>query len=128
LGDEIEGEFEDEGFLGGLLGESELEGEFEDEGEGFLGGLLGEGELEGEFEDEGEGFLGGLLGESEFEGEDEYEVSPVRKIYPDAMMEHFAHMASEAESEEDAAEHFLPLTGLAAKKLLPMVARPRLPR
>ena len=39
------------------------------------------------------------------------------------MMEHLAHMAAEAESEQEAAEHFLPLVGLAAKKLLPVVAR-----
>jgi hypothetical protein len=90
-----EGELEDE-----LEGELELEGEFEFEAEG-------EDELE--FEDEFEG---------EFEG-----FSPARKIYPDAMMEHMAHMASEAESEEEAAECFLPLVGLAAKKLLPVVAR-----
>jgi hypothetical protein len=111
--------------------ESELELEDELEGES-------EGELEDELE--GEGFLGsignvlgGLLGESEdefetepeWEEEDEFEseVSPVRKIYPDAMMEHLAHMAAEAESEEEAAEQFLPLIGLAAKKLLPMVAK-----
>jgi len=83
-----------------------------------------ESELEGELETEGE-----LEGESEFElelegeGELESEISPVRKIYADGMMEHLAHMAAEAESEQEAAEHFLPLVGLAAKKLLPVVAR-----
>jgi hypothetical protein len=80
--------------------------------------LEGEGELEAELEGEGE-----AEGEGELELEGEGEVSPVRKIYADAMMEHLAHMAAEAESEQEAAEHFLPLIGLAAKKLLPVVAK-----
>jgi len=80
--------------------------------------LEGEMEFEGEFELESED-----EGEFEFEDEFESEVSPIRKIYPDAMMEHMAHMASEAESEEEAAECFLPLVGLAARKLLPVVAK-----
>lgn len=77
-----------------------------------------ESELEGELEDESEF-------EMEWEGEGEYEteLSPIRKIYPDAMMEHMAHMAAEAETEDEAAEHFLPLIGMAAKKLLPIVAK-----
>jgi len=77
-----------------------------------------------EFEDE-------FAGEFELEGssgEFETEISPVRKIYPDAMMEHLAHLAAEAESEQEAAEHFLPLVGLAAKKLLPIVARAVAPK
>ena len=85
-----------------------------------------EGELEGELESEleGEGEFE-ALGELEFEaeGELESEISPIRKIYPDAMMEHIAHMAAEAETEQEAAEHFLPLIGLAASKLLPVVAK-----
>jgi hypothetical protein len=91
--------------------ESELESlpefEFEDE-------LEGEDELEsaGEFETE-----------FECEGECETELNPVRKVYPDALMEHLGFMASEAETEQEAAEHFLPLIGLAAKKLLPVVAK-----
>jgi hypothetical protein len=107
--------------LGELEDELEDEGEFEDEGED-----------EDEAGLEGEGWLGAigniassLLGESEDEGEyeDEYEVSPVRKIYPDAMMEHLGELAAEAETEDEAAEHFLPLIGMAASKLLPVVAR-----
>jgi hypothetical protein len=39
------------------------------------------------------------------------------------MMEHLAHMAAECETEQEAAEQFLPLIGMAAKKLLPMVAK-----
>jgi hypothetical protein len=115
----------------------ELEDEFEEEFEGEM-----EGEFEEEMEDEagleGEGWLGALgniagslLGESEdeyeseFESEDELEgeVNPIRKIYPDAMMEHLGELAAEAESEDEAAEHFLPLIGMAASKLLPVVAK-----
>jgi len=115
----------------------ELEDEFEEEFEGEM-----EGEFEEEMEDEagleGEGWLGALgniagslLGESEdeyeseFESEDEFEgeVNPIRKIYPDAMMEHLGELAAEAESEDEAAEHFLPLIGMAASKLLPVVAK-----
>src|SRR5260370_24755833 len=39
------------------------------------------------------------------------------------MMEHLGQLAAEAETEEEAAEHFLPLIGMAASKLLPVVAR-----
>ena len=79
--------------------------------------ILGEGESED--------FLGSILGESEdeFEGEDEGEISPIRKIYPDAVMEHLGELAAESESEDEAAEHFLPLIGMAASKLLPVVAK-----
>ena len=111
--------------------ESELEDEFEQELEDET-----EGEMEDESVLEGEGWLGALgniagnlLGESEdeYEGEEEYEdeeeISPVRKIYPDAMMEHLGELAAEAETEDEAAEHFLPLVGMAASKLLPVVAK-----
>src|SRR5437588_12270278 len=95
----------------------ELEGEFELEGEQFLGGimqglsgLLGESEYEseselGEFEMESE--LGEFESESEFEHE--HELNPIRRVYPDALMEHMAHAAAEAENEHEAAEQFLPL-------------------
>jgi len=113
---ELEGELE-------LEGEGEFEGEAGLEGEGWLGAignvvgsLLGEQELEGEFEGEGELELEG-------EGELESEISPIRKIYPDAMMEHLGELAAEAESEQEAAEHFLPLIGMAASKLLPVAAK-----
>lgn len=97
----------------------ELEEEFE-----------GEEELEDEAGLEGEGWLsaigniaGSLLGEEEGEEELEGEVSPVRRIYPDSMMEHLGQLAAEAETEEEAVEHFLPLVGMAASKLLPVVAK-----
>jgi hypothetical protein len=51
------------------------------------------------------------------------EVSPVGKIYADAMMEHLGHAAMEAESEFEAAEGFLPLIPMVASKLLPLAAR-----
>lgn len=114
--------------------ENELEDEFEEEledeteGEEFLGDLLGEGEdFLGSILGESEDFLGSILGEAEdeSEGEDELEagLNPIRKIYPDAMMEHLGELAAESESEDEAAEHFLPLIGMAASKLLPIVAR-----
>jgi hypothetical protein len=114
LEDEAEDELEAEDFLGGLLGE----------GEDFLGSILGEGEEED--------FLGSILGEGEdeFESENEFEdeISPIRKIYPDAVMEHLGELAAESESEDEAAEHFLPLIGMAASKLLPVVAKAIAPK
>src|SRR5882724_2092340 len=56
------------------------------------GGSDSEFELEGELELEGEG-----------------ELNPIRKVYPDALLEHMAHAAAEAESEQEAAEAFAPL-------------------
>ena len=63
--------------------------------------------------------------ESEFESEFEFEseISPVTRIYPDAMMEHMAVAAMEAENEHEAAEGFLPLIPLVAGKLLPIAAK-----
>jgi hypothetical protein len=77
-----------------------------------------EAELESELETESE-----LESAGEFEAAMEMEISPIRKIYPDAAMEHLGELAAEAESEQEAAEHFLPLIGMAASKLLPVVAR-----
>jgi hypothetical protein len=116
LEDEFEGELEDE-----MEGELEMEDEAGLEGEGWLGALGNiAGSLLGESEDEYEG-------EDEYEAEDEFEaedeISPIRKIYADAMMEHLGELAAEAESEEEAVEHFLPLVGMAASKLLPVVAK-----
>jgi hypothetical protein len=59
------------------------------------------------------------LHSSEFE----FELNPVQKVYPDALMEHIAHLAMEAESEQEAAEGFLPLIPMAAAKLLPLAAK-----
>jgi hypothetical protein len=67
----------------------------------------------------------------EFEGhhesrDGEFEISPIRRVYPDAAeaaAEHMAHMAAEAESEQEAAEGFLPLIPLLAGKILPLAAK-----
>jgi len=89
--DELEGEYEGEefdlgGVISGLLGEGELEDEWEDEDEYELEDEWeGEYELEGEWEDEGEGMA-----------------NPLRRVYPDAMMEHLGHAATEAETEAEA--------------------------
>lgn len=74
------------------------------------GGMRTLGLLEGEFE-------------GEFEGEYELErvLSPVRRVYPDALMEHFGHAAAEAESEAEAEAFIGALIPLAAR-LLPRVA------
>ncbi len=71
-----------------------------------------EAELEGEWESGGEG---------EWEGE--AELNPVRKVYLDAMLEHMAHEAAHAESEEEAVEGFLPLIPMLASKVLPLAAK-----
>ncbi len=42
-------------------------------------------------------------------------------------MEHLGHAAAEAESEQEAAEQFLPLIALAGKALLPVLAKKALP-
>ena len=82
------------------------------QGEGELG------ELEGEF---GELELG-ELGEFEAAHEMEFESSPAAQAQAIAMMEHAGHAAAEAANEQEAAEHFLPLIGLAAKFVLPKLA------
>lgn len=109
--------------------ENELESlhEFENEFEAL--GELGSHEFHELHEIEGE-FGGHNEFEFETEGELEWEgeISPVRKVYADGMMEHLAHLAAESESEYEAAEHFLPLIGLAAKKLLPVVAKAVAPK
>lgn len=74
-----------------------------------------EGELElGELETE--------LGELEGEFELEFEASAAQLANYAAAMEHEGHAASEAANEQEAAEHFLPLLGLAAKFVLPKLA------
>jgi hypothetical protein len=81
-----------------------------------LGGVLGrqvsswlpQRELEGEFE-------------FEAEYEEEGEVNPIRRIYPDALMEHLGHAAAEAETEEEAEAFIGALVPLAAR-LIPRVA------
>jgi hypothetical protein len=72
---------------------------------------------------EGEGESAELEGElGEFEGAHEHEASPAQLAHFAAMMEHEGHAAAEAANEQEAAEHFLPLIGLAAKFVLPKLA------
>jgi len=71
-----------------------------------------------------------LESEYEWEGahegahEWEAELNPIRRVYPDAMleMEHLGHLAASAESEAEAGEAFLPLIPLAFKAL-PMLMK-----
>jgi hypothetical protein len=65
----------------------------------------------------------GSLGEGEWEDEGAGELNPVRKVYPDAALEHLAHAAMSAESEAEAGEAFLPLIPMVASRLLPVAAR-----
>jgi hypothetical protein len=72
----------------------------------MLGGLLG-GQAEGECEGEGE---------CESEG-----LNPIRRVYPDAMMEHLGHAAATARTEAEA-EAFLGALIPIAARLIPRVA------
>lgn len=74
--------------------------------------------IEGELET-GELETGELEGELESAHELEFAASPERQTEVAAMMEHAGHAAAEAANEQEAAEHFLPLIGLAAKFVLP---------
>lgn len=67
--------------------------------------------------------LGGFLPDSEFEGEWEFEgeVNPLRRVYPDALMEHLGHAATVTESEEEAEAFVGALVPLAAR-LIPRIA------
>jgi hypothetical protein len=49
-------------------------------------------------------WFGGLLPQQEYEAEfeAELEISPIRRIYPDAMLEHLGHAAAETHSEAEA--------------------------
>jgi hypothetical protein len=71
------------------------------------------------------GQLSGLLPEREFEGEFEgeleWELNPIRRVYPDALMEHLGHAATEAETEAEAEAFIGALVPLAAQ-LLPRIA------
>jgi hypothetical protein len=78
-------------------------------------------------------YLSDLLPQSEFEGEGEFEweaegeleyeeeLNPIRRVYPDALMEHLGHAAAEAESEAEAEAFLGALIPLAAR-VFPRVA------
>ena len=61
------------------------------------------------------------LPDEEFEWELEGELSPIRRVYPDALMEHLGHAAAQAESEAEAEAFLGALIPLAAQ-LVPRVA------
>ncbi len=66
-------------------------------------------------------WLAGLLPQQEYEWESEFEVNPIRKIYPDAMMEHLGHAAAEAHGEAEAESLAGALVPLAAR-VIPQAA------
>jgi hypothetical protein len=131
---ELAEELEGEEFLGGLarraaqavLGSlgGQPDGEFEEEFE-LEAEAEHEGEFESEFEEEGEFELEYEL-PGEFEYESERMANPLRRAYPDAMMEHLGHAAAEAETEAEAEAFIGALVPLAAglvRSAAPAVAR-----
>jgi hypothetical protein len=73
-------------------------------------------------------WLGGLLPQQEYEAEleGEFEVNPIRKIYPDAMMEHLGHAAAETHSEAEAealAGAMIPLATRVVPRAAPALMR-----
>lgn len=77
---------------------------------------------------QGEMAMEGEAGEAGMEGDmarpspalgEALEWSPERQLEAVAMMEHAGHAATEAAHEQEAAEQFLPLVGLAAKFVVP---------
>src|SRR5437773_12492574 len=62
------------------------------------------------------------MGELEGPKEFEFVASPAKWAQLAGMMEHSGHAAAEAANEQEAAEQFLPLIGLAAKFVLPKIA------
>ncbi len=141
---ELEQEFAQE--LGG--GSAELEGPHAQEAEAFFNHLAAMGDRSGRSQSlrrialaAAKAAMRGAVtrppvieGESEQEAEAELELEIARAIArggaKDCLpeMEHLGHAAAEAETEQEAAEHFLPLIPLAAKALLPlaMKAAPKL--
>lgn len=145
---ELSGELEQELELASeLTAEFEMEHELEGEHEAFFNGLATMADRSGRSQAlrrvalaaarsalrgqrrpwpviEGEGELESEWGELEgaHELELEFEASPAQLANAFAEMEHEGHAASEAANEQEAAEHFLPLIGLAAKFVLPKLA------
>jgi hypothetical protein len=74
----------------------------------------------------GADLLGTLLPQQEYELEGEFEVNPMRKIYPDAMMEHLGHAAAETHSEAEAealAGAMIPLAARIVPRAAPALMR-----
>jgi len=71
-------------------------------------------------------WLAGLLPQQEYEWESEFEINPIRKIYPDAMMEHLGHAAAEAQGEAEAeslAGAMIPLAARVIPQAAPTLTR-----
>ena len=139
---EYEGEFEAESEL---EAEAELEGEFEAEGEAeseaffsslarLARGALRSPALRRVAQTAARAALNGTSPQAEYEEEAEWEseyeeeavLNPIRRVYPDALMEHFGHAAAEAESEAEAEAlvgALVPLARRVATTALPRVAR-----
>ena len=98
-----------------VLSEYELEALPEEEATRDIHEFAGR-EFEEEWEATGE-YEGAYEGEYEWEAE----ANPLRRVYPDALMEHMGHMATEAESEAEAEAFIGALVPLAAQ-VLPRVA------
>ena len=73
-------------------------------------------------------WLSGLLPQQEYEAQldRELEISPMRRIYPDAMMEHLGHAAAETHSEAEAealAGAMIPLAARSVPAAAPVILR-----
>ena len=129
----VQGEFEDE-----FEDEYELEGEFEGEyeSEEFFRRIAGVAQRAARSPAlrrvglsaarsalRGLGPVGGIAAGAlpQREGEWEDELNPIRRVYPDALMEHLGHAATEAENEAEAEAFIGALVPLAAR-LIPRAA------
>jgi hypothetical protein len=135
---ELEGEYESE-----FETESELEAEAEGEAESeaFFSSLarlahraLRSPALRRVAQTAARAALNGTPPQAEYEEEAEWEaefeeeavLNPIRRVYPDALMEHFGHAAAAAESESEAEAligALVPLARRVASRALPRVAR-----
>jgi hypothetical protein len=136
---ELEQEFAHE--LGG--GAAELEGPHTQEAEAFFNSLAAMGDRRGRSQSLRRIALAAarsamrgaatrapvIVGEMELEAAAELEQEIARAVVRGAPkeclpeMEHMGHAAAEAETEQEAAEHFLPLIPLAAKALVPLAMK-----
>jgi hypothetical protein len=64
---------------------------------------------------------------TELQTEVQLEWNPARQAQLNGQLEHLGHVAAEAATEEEAAQQFFPLVGLAAKLALPLLAKKALP-
>jgi hypothetical protein len=95
----------------------------------YVGGRVGgDGAAGASLGTQAASWLGGLLPQQEFEAEldRELEISPIRRIYPDAMMEHLGHAAAETHSEAEAealAGAMIPLAARSVPAAAPVILR-----